>query len=39
MLNFNNKRFFFIVINVLDLESASKLGKIESLEVIESDLI
>lgn len=39
MILFNNKSYFFIVINLFELDSASKLTQIESIEVTENDLI
>jgi hypothetical protein len=39
MINFNDKTFFFIVINLLDQDSASKIGQTEGIEITESDLI
>lgn len=38
MLTFNNKTFFFVVVNILIQESASKVGAIESIEISESEL-
>ncbi|MFD2871976.1 hypothetical protein ACFS5N_05820 [Mucilaginibacter ximonensis] len=39
VLSYNNKHFYFIVINCLETASASKIGKIETLSVTEGDLI
>ncbi|MCX2477290.1 hypothetical protein OQZ33_23350 [Pedobacter sp. MC2016-05] len=38
-LNYNNKQFFFVVINCLEMVSASKLGKVETIEINEADII
>lgn len=39
VFNFNNKTFFFIVINLAQLESASNLGTLQSIEITEADLL
>ncbi|MDP3393870.1 hypothetical protein [Sediminibacterium sp.] len=39
MLVYNNKSYFFLVINLFDHASASKQGKIETMTVTEEDLI
>jgi hypothetical protein len=39
MITLNNRTFFFIVINLYDMDFASKVGQIESIEIAESDII
>jgi hypothetical protein len=39
VLHFNNRHYFFIVINCLEQVSASKLGKIETITISENDLV
>jgi hypothetical protein len=38
-LHFNNKTFYFIVINILPQTAASIIGKIEAIEITETDLL
>jgi hypothetical protein len=38
-INFNNKTFFFIIINLYNLMTASKQGQLESIEITQDDLI
>ena len=38
-LSHGNKNYFFIVINLKPLESASKLGKTKTIEITESDMM
>jgi hypothetical protein len=39
VISFNNKHYFFIVINCFEQVSASKLGSIESIVITETDII
>jgi|SRR6185312_13127 len=39
VLSYNNKHFYFIVINCLETDSASKIGKIDTVKITETDLI
>lgn len=38
-ITLNNKTYFFILINLNESKSASKIGQLESIEITESDLI
>jgi hypothetical protein len=38
MLSFNNKSFFFIIVNLIYVDSASKQGKLGVIEIGENDL-
>lgn len=39
VLSYNNKHFYFIVVNCLETATASKIGKIETMSITEADLI
>ncbi len=39
MLTLNNKTYYFIIINMYDKETASKLGRIEKIEISEGQLL
>lgn len=39
MLTFNNKTYYFILINMYDKETASKLGTLEKIEITENELL